>query len=221
MLKRVEEDWSYFNRAVREKAEDKPRQEVPSLKLVTLEPPPAPNKVAPPTSPPPPSQPAPVTTAAPPSPSRPRPLSGGWVFDPIIKLLLGIVAIILLIALLEAASRNAHSTNPAVTGAKPGVAASGTAGAGGAEKVVTDYTMFNTVTYRSWKVVSGWKFADSRATPPSHQYCYLEVPKTGGQQAYSIEERVPVERHDMPEALIPGLDKAAWDEAATKCLWHH
>ena len=74
--------------------------------------------------------------------------------------------------------------------------------------------------FRSWNVITGWKFANSRATQPNQQYCYLQAPTTGGQQTYSIEERAPVQRHDMPEALIPGLDKAAWEEAATKCVWH-
>ncbi len=208
MLKRVEEDWSHFNRAVREKAEGKPRQEAPPLRLVIPQPSPVPNKPAPPA---PPLQP-PANTAAPSNPSRPRTLSAGWVFDPIIKLLLGIIAIILLVAVIDAVSRNVHPTSPVATGTGPGVVANGT--------VVTDYTTFNTVTYRSWKIVTGWKFADSRATQPNHQYCYLEVLTTGGQQMYNIEERAPVKRHERPEALIPGLDKAAWAEAATKCVWH-
>ena len=214
MLKRVEEDWSFFNRAVRERAEGQPRQETPPLKLVTPVPPSAPDKPAPPA--PPPVQPPSAATAAPASTSRSQ-TSMGRAFDFIIKLLLGTVAIVLLIALLEAASRNAHSTNPAA----PGAPANGTAGTGGAEKVVTDYTTFNTVVYRSWKVVTGWKFANSRTTQPDLQYCYLEVLTPGGQQSYTIEERVPVGRHDMPKALIPGLDKAAWEEAATKCVWRH
>ncbi len=147
-------------------------------------------------------------------------MNAGRVFDSIIKLLLGMLAIVMLIALIEAAWRNAHSTSPAGTGTGPGVVADGTAATGSTETVVTDYTTFNTVTYRSWKVITGWKFANSRATQPGHQYCYLEVLTTGGEQIYTIEEHVPVRRHNMPEALIPGLDKAAWDEAATKCWWH-
>lgn len=127
-------------------------------------------------------------------------------------MLLGIIAVVVFFGLIEAATRNAHSTSPAVVGTEPAVAASGT--------VMTDYTTFNTVTYRFWKVVTGWNFADSRATQPNRQHCYLEVPTIGGQRAYSIQERLPVKQYDMPEALIPGLDKAAWDEAATKCVWH-
>lgn len=221
MLKRVEEDWSYFNQAVREKAEAKPRQEAPPLKLVASQPPPAPNKPASPTSPAPqPVQPPPATTTPPASLSRLQPLNVGRVFNAIIKLLLGMAAVAMLIVLIEAAWRDANLTSPAVMGTGPGVVANGTATTGGTEKVVTDYTTFNTVTYRSWKVVTGWRFANSRATQPSHQYCYLEVPATGGQQSYTIEERAPVRRHDMPEALIPGLGQAAWDEAAAKCVWH-
>lgn len=221
MLKHVEEDWSYFNRAVREKAEAKPRQEAPPLKLVTSQPPPAPNKPASPTPPAPTLvQPPLAATGAPASPSRLQPLNVGRVFDAIVKLLLGMAAVAMLIALIEAAWRNANSTSPASMGIGPGVVANGTAATGGTEKVVTDYTTFNTVTHRSWKVVTGWRFADSRATQPNHQYCYLEVPATGGQQTYTIEERAPVRRHDMPEALIPGLGQAAWDEAAAKCVWH-
>lgn len=213
MLKRVEEDWSYFNQAVREKAEGKPRQEAPPLKLVTSAP--TPNKPAPPM--PPPVQPSSATAVAPTGPSRPQPLNAGRGIAS--KLLFGIAVIVMLIALIaliEAMSRNAHSINPAV----PGGAANGTVGTGGTEKVVTNYNTFNTVTYRSWKVVTGWRFADSRATQPVHQYCYLEVLTTGGQQIYDIEERAPVRRHERPGALIPGLDKAAWNEAATKCVWH-
>ena len=217
MLKRIEEDWSFFNQAVREKAEGKPRQEVPPLKLVTPAPPPAPSKPAPP-APPPPVQPPSATAAAPTSPSRPRPLNVGWGTVP--RLLFGIIAVAMLIALIEAPPPGARPINPAATGTEPGAVANGRVGTGGTERVVTDYTTFNTVVYRSWKVVTGWRFADSRATQPNHQYCYLEVLTTGGQQMYDVEERAPVRRHAMPEALIPGLDKAAWDEAATKCVWH-
>lgn len=234
MLKRVEEDWSFFNRAVREKAEGQPRLEAPPLKLVTPKrsptpsksatpaspfatQAPAPNKPAPPMSPPAPSTQPPATATA--SSTRSpgfQPLNVGKEIASIAKLLFvllfGIIAIVMLIALIEAASRNAHSTSSVATGAGPEVVANG--------KVVTDYTTFNTVTYRSWKVITGWKFADSRAAPPNRQYCYLEVPTTGGQQIYDIEERAPIKRHDMPGALVPGLNKAAWDEAATKCVWH-
>lgn len=257
MLKRVEEDWSFFNRAVREKAEGKPRTEAPPLKLVRPEPLPASNKHEPPA--PPPIQPSPVATAAPASPlvapkppsaannpappvppaaqqprpqqsstitagsARPprlQPLDLGRVFGFIVKLLLGMVAIIMLIAFIEAAWRSAHPNGSAAMTTGPGVVANGTAAMDGTEKVVTDYTTFNTVTYRSWKVVTGWRFENSRATQPNHQYCYLEVLTTGGRRIYTIAEPGPVRQHDMPGALIPGLDKAAWDEAATKCRWH-
>lgn len=221
MLKRVEEDWSFFNQAVREKAEGKPRQEVPPLKLVPLGPPPALTKPAPPMQPPPPPvQPPSAAPTATASPLRPRPLVGRGIAS-VIKLLFGIIAIAMLIALIQAAWRDAHPINSAATGTGPGTPSNGTVGTGAAEKVVTDYTTFNTVAYRSWKVVTGWKFANSRAARPNRQYCYLEVLTTGGQQIYTIEERIPVRRLDMPEALIPGLDKAAWDEVATKCVWHH
>lgn len=63
MPKHVEEGWSFFNRAVREKAEGKPRQETAALKLVTPEPPPAPSKPALPASSP--IQLQPAATAAP------------------------------------------------------------------------------------------------------------------------------------------------------------
>lgn len=260
MLKRVKEDWSFFNRAVREKAEGKPRPEAPPLKLVRPERPPASNKPEPPA--PPPMQPSPVATAAPASllvtpepppaannpafpvppvppaaqqpaarqsstinagrarPPRLQPLGVGRVFGFIAKLLLGMVAIVMLIAFIEAAWRSAHPNGSAAMTTGPGIVANGTAAMDGTEKVVTDYTTFNTVAYRSWKVVTGWRFENSHATQPNHQYCYLEVLTTGGQQIYTIAERDPVRRHDMPEALIPGLDNAAWDEAATKCWWH-
>ena len=207
--KRVEEDWSFFNRAVREKAESGLRSEAAPLKLVTPEPPPVPSKPTPLSV-----QPPPASIAAPARSTRLQPSNVRRVSDTLIELPLGIIAVVVLVGLIEAASRDAHSTSPAALGT------SGTATMGGTEKVATDYTTLSTVVFRSWKVVTGWKFADGRTVHPDRRYCHLEALTTGGQQVYSIEERAPVERHDMPEALIPGLGKAAWDEAATKCVWH-
>ena len=144
----------------------------------------------------------------------------GRPVNPLLKFLFVIAALIVLAVLIGAASQNAHLPRSAATGVGPGVAANGTAETGATEKVVTDYTTFNTVAHRSWKVVTGWKFANSHAARPSFQYCYLEVPTPGGDRVYTIEERPAAARRDMPETLIPGLDKAAWGEAATKCVWH-
>lgn len=160
----------------------------------------------------------PAAIATPAHSLRRQPSNANRKSDTLIELLLGIIAVVVLFGLIETATRNAHSTSLMAMSTSDPIA-NGTAAMGGVEKVATDYTTFNTVIYRSWKVITGWKFADSRTAQPDRQYCYLEVLTIGGHQMYSIEERVPVERHDMPEALIPGLDKAAWDEAATKCVW--
>src|SRR4051812_24245504 len=111
MLKRVEEDWSFFDQAVREKAAGKPK---PRLKLVDPEAPP----------PPPPSQPSPkaANPPAPPvvSPLKDDPLApihpgrkvtsmgskAKKVFRFCGKMLLLIVGIILLLALIGSISNH-------------------------------------------------------------------------------------------------------------------
>ncbi len=168
----------------------------------------------------PPIQASPVAVAAPARSSKLQPPNASRTSDIFIELLLGIIAVVVLFGLIEAATRNVHPTSSTMALRNPSEVANGTAAMGGIESVVTDYTTFNTVLYRSWKVVTGWNYANSRVAQPDRQYCYLEVPTMGGRQAFSIEERNPVEQHDIPQALVPGLNKTAWDEAATKCVWH-
>ena len=49
----------------------------------------------------------------------------------------------------------------------------------GESKVVTEYTLFTTVTVGNRDIISGWKFRSSKDTAPYHQFCYLAVGRTG------------------------------------------
>mgnify|MGYP001229761820 CR=1 FL=1 len=189
MPKHIAEDWSFFNEAVRRRAQGimEPKREAvpPSVKE-------APKPVPP--------SPAPVRPSAPP-PSRPPAEPNGW--QPYIALLAAIAFIILLLM--------AMPRNPALTNS----------GGGGTEKVVTNYTIFHSVDFRSGAVITGWNFERSGDPVPKNEYCYFNILTSFGASArFDIENRPIGGRAPYPGPKAVGLSPEEWDEAATKCHWH-
>lgn len=231
MPKLVEEDWSFFNQAVRDRAGRRLR---PGPDAVTPFPGrPGVSAAAP--SPPsaPPAGPAPQPPRTPPrttipTVAWPRLLSqAGRVLKAILRFLFAVVAFIMLFSLIIGVGRSVDWSGLARAPAMAGRIANGAVGggtpaaSGGASKVVTDFTTFNTVQYGDWRVVTGWRYARSADTVPTRQYCYMEKDTEGGRLSYNIENRGAGGSVTLPkpDALIPGLTDAVWKEAATKCHW--
>jgi hypothetical protein len=223
MQKVVIEDWSFFNQAVRERAEGKPRANAP-LKLLTPEPPtPAPGSLRSPLGTAPvvelpsfPARPQVVNAAAP-----ARPAKDDNVFVFVGRFLLGVVGLLVLLAILGIFGGLFGSSQRTATVAVTGT---GTGGLAGNEAVVTNFTQFNTVRDGEWNVVTGWNFARSGDAVPTTQYCYMENTTAAGKSRYDLETRsangarMPLTR---PDALVPGLNDSVWAEASAKCQWYH
>jgi hypothetical protein len=204
MVKLVIEDWTIFNRAVRQRAE--------SVGKARLTPPPTdmrpiqPVMRAPPVTPPqPPFQ--PVMRAPPVLPPPPR--SNVWNWGGPLAALAVVLGIVLLLSL--AITLPNREVQPSSIPASQPVAPP--------ERVVTNYTTFNTVTFLHGSVVTGWNFASSRADTPNGEFCYFTRPNGTMSQRIEIEMRPGVGRMPYPDDAL-GLSEEDWATAATKCRWH-
>lgn len=227
MGKSVIEDWSYFNAAVRRRAEPPPvrpagiEPEAPPLIERGRRPEMVPLRATPPAPPPPPVAKSGTRITPPMSTGA---LGRGDRF----ALLLALALIFVLVAT-GLVQSGGHRPVLARADARTSVPASvGTQAIepGEASATVTDYTTFHRVPFRRGAVVTGWNFARSGDPAPTDEYCYFDVPSDAGRMAYSIESRprgrgdASVIRYPPPEALVRDVGRAGWDEAASKCHWH-
>lgn len=247
MPKVVAEDWSYFNRAVRERAERKPKPpELLQIKLVAPEPqrPPGPAPSVSLSTPPlvgPQPVSVPHTTNTVPAPLRPPPgptFAKVWteLRGLVLGLLITLAVIFVLFAIanaLDASNKRMLTQAPDVgnvplmlrdkTAGTPtgtGPVATGTGG----EAVVADFIKFNYIKFEDWSVVTGWRFARSSDAVPTYQYCYISIDMPTGKLRHEIaEQHGPAGRSWMtrPAALIPGLTEERWSQAGNNCQWYN
>jgi hypothetical protein len=87
-----------------------------------------------------------------------------------------------------------------------------------AKAVITNYTVFKTVSFQSGVVsgviVTGWKFDDSNRTAPHHQYCYFEPSISGSVNNYIM---IGEDGHALSKTKeLRGVNLEA---AASNCVW--
>jgi hypothetical protein len=70
-------------------------------------------------------------------------------------------------------------------------------------KVITQYTIFKTVSFDKGQVVTGWNFDDSNQINPAYQYCYYSELGRNGAMMENLKSR-------------PGIDLIA---AFNNCVW--
>jgi hypothetical protein len=81
-------------------------------------------------------------------------------------------------------------------------------------KVVTNYTVFKTVSYGKGEVVSGWKFNSNEDLRPGHEYCYYtEDIKEGVGVRVSLAHNG---RLNPKGESAPTIDRTS---AAANCVW--
>lgn len=246
MHKVVAEDWTYFNAAVRERAERRPKPpESPPIKLVAPEPPRPPNAAGVvPLATPPLMVPQPVAiphiTNTISAPLRPPPgpmFAKAWTAlrGLILSLLVMLAVVFLLLVIanaLDANNRRALTLSPeagnvplvlrdktAGTSTETGSVTTGTGG----QTVVINFTKFSFVKFQDWSVVTGWRFARSGDAIPHYQYCYMEIDMPTGKVRHELAEQYgPTGRSWMtrPAALIPGLTEELWSQAGNQCQWY-
>jgi hypothetical protein len=81
-------------------------------------------------------------------------------------------------------------------------------------KIITNYTVFKSVSFGVGKVVSGWTFSSSEQTVPDTQYCYY-----GSNVEDAVYLRVDLAENGVatPMTKAPkGIDPAL---ASDKCIW--
>ncbi|MBV8906370.1 MAG: hypothetical protein JOZ22_22250 [Acidobacteriia bacterium] len=81
-------------------------------------------------------------------------------------------------------------------------------------KVVTNFTVFKSVTFGSGAVDTGWNYDSSDQNAPSSQYCYYIQPRDGGDVRVSVAK----DGHLIPNNLgaVFGLNDRL---AAANCVW--
>jgi hypothetical protein len=86
--------------------------------------------------------------------------------------------------------------------------------ASNAKVVVTNYTVFKTVSFQSGVVVTGWRFDDSNTTAPRRQYCYFEPSMSGSVNNYIM---IGEDGHALSKTKeLRGVNLEA---AASNCVW--
>lgn len=87
------------------------------------------------------------------------------------------------------------------------------------QKVVENFVKFHTVKFKTGNVDTGWRYADSNATEPEHQWCYyknLEVRTKGLEPAIDLENEA-----DGDAIRSVGLTYDEYLEAREKCQWYN
>lgn len=146
------------------------------------------------------------TPVALPTPPAPAGGFGGW----------GGMAAVLLLAVLVVAVAAVADGGPA-----PAAAAAAAGTGGGGERVLTNYTTFHRVEFLHGAVVTGWRFGSSRAAAPEQEHCYFEVQEGDARRIFDIESRPAGGRLPYPAYRLPRLSRDQWEEAASRCRWHH
>ena len=81
-------------------------------------------------------------------------------------------------------------------------------------KVITQYTIFKTVSFDAGRVVSGWVYDNSNQTSPTHQYCYYIESVSDKAEVKTDLGKNGVMLDDL--ALRAGVDPTT---AFNSCVW--
>lgn len=84
-------------------------------------------------------------------------------------------------------------------------------------KIVEDFVKFQSVRFKSGAIETGWRYADSNATDPAHQWCYykdLIEKRKGFQPMLDLGEEA-----DLDAIRAMGLTRDEYIEAQGKCQW--
>jgi hypothetical protein len=87
------------------------------------------------------------------------------------------------------------------------------------EKPVVNYTIFNTVKWRSYEVITGYRYDSNKETAPNTQYCYLRVPSINDVSTKTINLADSRYGKIFPSTGAEGFSNSELSDAYSSCLW--
>lgn len=87
------------------------------------------------------------------------------------------------------------------------------------EKPVVNYTIFNNVKWRSYQVVTGYRYDSNKETAPNFQYCYLRVPSINAASIKTIDLADSSYGKLYPSAGAEGFSNYELSDALSSCVW--
>ena len=87
------------------------------------------------------------------------------------------------------------------------------------EKPVINYTIFNSVKWKNYTVVTGYKYNSNNDSVPNSQYCYLEIPSLNESESRTIHLANSGIGKLYPLSGTQGFASYELNDALNSCVW--